>query len=137
MSLCIKLKHCRGEALKVFGSVCCCQCLSYNSVHCLLRQTYLSLAALTSYFFTRQCLFMSDYLTSLLSEYKKVPLFSRRYGNWLQAIVSHQKNKCLSVLLYNSYSTLTVKFYCKNNQRSGAVYDGYIVSSSQAIRAHL
>jgi hypothetical protein len=47
----------------------------------VVRQTYLPLAALTSSFFTQHCLLMSDYLTSLVSEYKKVRLFSRRYGN--------------------------------------------------------
>ena len=52
MSLCLNLKYFLGEALRLFGYVCCSQGISYNSVHCLVRQAYLPLTALTSSFFT-------------------------------------------------------------------------------------
>jgi hypothetical protein len=127
MSLCQNLKQSLGESLRLFGDICGCQNLSYTSVHCLVRPGYLPLAALTSSIFTQQCLLMSDYLTSLLGEYKKVHLFSRRSGNWLQAIVLHQDNKCLTVPFSTRYSTLSVNFYYKRSITSGVAYDGYIV----------
>jgi hypothetical protein len=76
MSLCLNLKHCLGEAVRVFVDIYCCQNLSYTSVHCLVGQAYLPLANFSSSFFTQHCSFMPDYLMSVLSEYKKVRVFS-------------------------------------------------------------